>query len=101
MTKGGKSGSFTGWLKIGEDDRITVYSPHIDMGTGNGTALAQMVADELDADWDSISVEHAPADNAFANAWLAKGFVKDIAGVSLPGSIASLMSRNMVNQMVQ
>ncbi|MCE2828630.1 MAG: molybdopterin-dependent oxidoreductase [Sphingomonadales bacterium] len=98
MTKGGKSGSFTGWLKIGEDDRITVYSPHIDMGTGNGTALAQMVADELDADWDSISVEHAPADNAFANAWLAKGFVKDIAGVSLPGSIASLMSRNMVNQ---
>jgi len=98
MTKSGKSGSFTGWLKIGEDDRITVYSPHIDMGTGNGTALAQMVADELDADWDSISVEHAPADNAFANAWLAKGFVKDIAGVSLPGSIASLMSRNMVNQ---
>lgn len=98
MTKGGKGGSFTGWLKISEDDRITVYSPHIDMGTGNSTALAQMVADELDADWGKVSVEHAPADNAFANAWLAKGFVKDIAGVSLPGSIASLLSRNLVNQ---
>lgn len=98
LTKGGKGGSFTGWLKIGEDDRVTVYSPHIDMGTGNGTALAQMVADELDADWDKISVEHAPAENAFANSWLASGFVKDMAGVSLPASIASLLSRNMVNQ---
>ena len=66
LTRRDKAGSFTGWLRIGEDDRVTLLSPHIDMGTGNATALAQFAADELDADWDKVAVEQAPADEAFA-----------------------------------
>ncbi len=40
-----------GWVKIGTDDTITVYVPHVDMGQGTHTALAMMLAEELDADW--------------------------------------------------
>jgi isoquinoline 1-oxidoreductase subunit beta len=97
-TRSAKAGSFTGWLTIGEDDTVTLYSPHIDMGTGNATALAQMTADELDADWARFVVKQAPVDSAFANTWLATGFVGDMAGVALPGVIASLLARNAVNQ---
>src|SRR5215510_463545 len=67
-TRADKAGSFTGWLRIGEDDHVTLFTPHIDMGTGNATALAQMAADELDADWDKLIVEQAPAEPGFANA---------------------------------
>ena len=38
LTRRDKAGSFTGWLRIGQDDRVTLYTPHIDMGTGNATA---------------------------------------------------------------
>ena len=48
--------SFATWLKIGEDDGVTLYSPHIDFGQGSQTALAQMLADELDADWTKVRV---------------------------------------------
>jgi isoquinoline 1-oxidoreductase subunit beta len=98
LTATEKGGTFAAWLKIGEDDRITLYTPHIDMGTGNATALAQMAADELDADWAKVSVEHAPVETAFANTWLASGFVGEMAGIELPGTIASLIARNMIRQ---
>ena len=41
LTRRDKAGSFTGWLRIGEDERVTLYTPHIDMGTGTATALAK------------------------------------------------------------
>ena len=46
--------SFATWLKIGEDDSITIYSPHTDIGQGSNTGLAQMLAEELDAAWDQM-----------------------------------------------
>lgn len=101
LTATDKGGTFAAWLKIGEDDSVTLYNPHIDMGTGNSTALAQMLADELDADWDKVVVEFAPVESAFANTWLAKGFIGDMAsGVAglMTDSIYSLLARSMVNQ---
>ncbi len=101
LTATEKGGVFAAWLKIGEDDAVTLYSPHIDLGTGNSTALAQMAADELDADWAKVKVEHAPAESAFANTWLAKGFLAEIAGAGnavMTDSLYSLVARNMVNQ---
>lgn len=68
-------GSFAGWVKIAADDTVTLYSPHIDFGQGSHTALAQMLADELDADWRFLRTEAAPAEMAFANTALGKGFV--------------------------
>ena len=74
LTAKGGEGSFMTWLKVGTDDAVTIYSPHIDFGQGSQTALAQMVADELDADWAKISVVNAPADSAFANLALGRNF---------------------------
>ncbi|MEP7349200.1 MAG: molybdopterin cofactor-binding domain-containing protein [Sphingorhabdus sp.] len=100
LTAKGKDGSFLGWMKIGEDDIVTVYSPHIDFGQGSQTALAQMLADELDADWSKVKVEHAPADPAFANSALGRGFISDMVGypgvaAAMPASFISMMARSM------
>jgi len=38
-----------------------VVSKHIEFGQGNHAGLAAIVAEELDADWDKVKVEFAPA----------------------------------------
>ncbi|MDE0659268.1 MAG: molybdopterin-dependent oxidoreductase [Gammaproteobacteria bacterium] len=63
------------WVKIGPDNRATAIVPHAEMGQGVHTALAQMLADELDADWNLVDVEEAPAHAEYANHNLAKGFL--------------------------
>ena len=75
------------WIKLANDGTITVVVPHCDMGTGIFTALSQMAADELDADWDKVRAETAPADPLFANGPLAEGFALEqvnIRGDSIP-----------------
>jgi isoquinoline 1-oxidoreductase beta subunit len=71
-----------GWVKIASDDTVTVYVPHVDMGQGTHTALAMMLAEELDADWSRVRTERAPSDKAFANRFLAEGWI--LQGWSLP-----------------
>jgi isoquinoline 1-oxidoreductase beta subunit len=76
------------WIKLADDGAITAVIPHCDMGTGVFTALAQMAADELDADWSKVRVETAPADPLFANGPLAEGFglgMGDMSVESIPG----------------
>jgi len=63
------------WVKIGADNRTTAIVPHAEMGQGVHTALAQMLADELDADWNLVDVQEAPAHAEYANHNLAKGFL--------------------------
>lgn len=50
------------FLRIGEDNTVTVISKHLEMGQGTYTGLATIVAEELDADWAQVRVESAPAD---------------------------------------
>jgi isoquinoline 1-oxidoreductase beta subunit len=86
-------------VTIADDDTVTVYSPHIDFGQGSHTALGQMLADELDASWDKVTIEQAPADLAFANAALAKGFLPTMTGDFvaglLPDAVIGMMARSM------
>lgn len=44
------------WLGIAANGRVTVYSGKVDLGTGTRTALAQMVAEELDVDFGQIDM---------------------------------------------
>jgi nicotinate dehydrogenase subunit B len=44
------------WLGIGADGRVTVYSGKVDLGTGTRTALAQLVAEELDVAFGQIDM---------------------------------------------
>jgi isoquinoline 1-oxidoreductase beta subunit len=52
--------ALTGWLRIGGDGSVTVMVPKSEMGQGVHTALAMVLADELDADWAQVRVEHPP-----------------------------------------
>ena len=62
-------------VKIDADNQVTVIVPHSEMGQGAQTALSQMVADELDARWEDVTFMEAPAEDAYANYALGKGFI--------------------------
>ncbi|MEX0619196.1 MAG: xanthine dehydrogenase family protein molybdopterin-binding subunit [Pseudohongiellaceae bacterium] len=79
----------TSWLRIDPDNRVSVYIPHAEMGQGVHTALAMMAADELDADWELVNVEQAPATDLFANGELVKGFATEFG---LPGFLQGLVN---------
>lgn len=55
------------FLRVGSDDSVTVLLAHSEMGQGVWTGLAMLIAEELDADWTTIKVEHAPAAQAYAH----------------------------------
>lgn len=53
------------FLRIGADDIITVVVKHAEMGQGVATSLPMIVADELDAAWEKVKFEFAPANAAY------------------------------------
>ena len=56
------------FVRIGPDGIVTVLCKHLEMGQGPFTGIATLDAEELDADWAQVRVEHAPADaNLYAN----------------------------------
>lgn len=63
------------WVKIGADNAVTAIVPHCEMGQGAHSVLAQMLADELDADWSLVRVMQAPADGNYAVPDVARVFV--------------------------
>ena len=58
---------FGAWIKIGEDGHVSIAVPQTETGQGVYTALPQIVADELGADWRQIAVEPAPISPLYAN----------------------------------
>lgn len=71
------------WVKIDADNLVTAIAPHSEMGQGARTALTQMLADEMDVDWDHVAYQEAPAHEEFANYALAREFVA--GDMSIPG----------------
>ncbi|MCP5183756.1 MAG: xanthine dehydrogenase family protein molybdopterin-binding subunit [Pseudomonadales bacterium] len=63
------------WVLIGPDNVVTAVIPHSEMGQGVHTALTQMLADELDADWSMVRIREAPAEDAYANYALGRGYI--------------------------
>ncbi len=63
----GIDGSATGplapnaFVRVGSDNLVTVVCKHHEMGQGNTTGLASLVAEELDADWSLVRTEYAPS----------------------------------------
>ena len=47
---------FNAYLKIGDNGRVSVFCSKIEMGQGIITSMAQMLAEELDVDIDSIDM---------------------------------------------
>src|SRR6202163_4317108 len=55
------------FVRVGTDNLVTVICKHHEMGQGNTTGLASLVADELDADWALVRTEYAPSDPKLYN----------------------------------
>ena len=63
-TKGEKLGL---WVRIASDGTITLIAPSSEMGQGVNTSLSMIIAEELEADWQSIKTETAPAHSDYKN----------------------------------
>ncbi|MBU1375490.1 MAG: molybdopterin-dependent oxidoreductase [Alphaproteobacteria bacterium] len=50
------------WYGIDRDGVITVHIIRAEMGQHVGTAIARIVADELEADWSKVKIDHVDSD---------------------------------------
>lgn len=56
------------FVSVSPDNTVKILIKHLEMGQGVYTGLATCVAEELDAAWDQVVCEHAPADvSKYAN----------------------------------
>ena len=56
------------WVVIHPDDRVVIRIARSEMGQGTLTGLAQLVAEELQCDWNKVSWEYpSPAENVKRN----------------------------------
>ena len=64
--KPGEAG-LNGWVKIARDNSVIVAVPRAEMGQGIHTALAMLVAEEMDARWEQVRVEDPPENVVYRN----------------------------------
>ena len=57
----------SGWVKITRDNNVVVAVPRAEMGQGVQTALAMLVAEEMDARWNQVRVEDPPENGIYRN----------------------------------
>jgi isoquinoline 1-oxidoreductase beta subunit len=59
--------SVNGWVRIAPNGDVEILSNTSDIGQGTGTALAQILAEELDAEWQSVRLVMAPVEPRYFN----------------------------------
>lgn len=64
---GAPAEAFEYWLEISSDNTVTLNIHLAEMGQGIITAVAMLVAEELEADWQSIRAQFAPNGKAYYN----------------------------------
>jgi len=96
VAKGEGEKLINAWVKIDADNIVTAIVPHVEMGQGIFTSLAQMLADELDADWSKVRILEAPADAKYSSSHIGREFlapnleVPEILEPTVSGSFLSL-----------
>jgi isoquinoline 1-oxidoreductase subunit beta len=55
------------WIRISQDDTVTLIASQAEMGQGAGTTLPAVLAEELCADWKKVRVEQCGVDEAYNN----------------------------------
>lgn len=58
----GATSQINPFVRIMPDGTVQVVIKHFEMGQGTTTGLATLVAEELDAAWDHVTIDFAPAD---------------------------------------
>jgi isoquinoline 1-oxidoreductase subunit beta len=56
-----------GWVKLDAQGVVTIMLAKSEMGQGVSTALAMVLADEMEADWSLVRTETAPIDPIYNN----------------------------------
>lgn len=64
---------FNGWIKIRADGGVVLAMPRSEMGQGVHTALAMLVAEELDVPLARVHVQQAGADTIYGNVAMLVG----------------------------
>jgi isoquinoline 1-oxidoreductase beta subunit len=67
MLKTGGDVALNGWIKIAKDGSVVLAMPRSEMGQGVHTALAMLVAEELDVPMNRVRLEPAGADSIYGN----------------------------------
>jgi isoquinoline 1-oxidoreductase subunit beta len=59
------------FIRIDRQGEVTLIMPQVEMGQGVYTSISMILAEELDADWSRVRLEHAPPDEKlYANPML-------------------------------
>ncbi|HUE65483.1 MAG TPA: molybdopterin cofactor-binding domain-containing protein [Rhizomicrobium sp.] len=70
------------FIRVGGDGKITLVMPQVEMGQGVYTSIAMIMAEELDADFSQVVLEHAPPDE--------KHYANPVFGVQATGNSNSI-----------
>jgi isoquinoline 1-oxidoreductase beta subunit len=72
------------YIRIARDGKVSFIVPFTEMGQGTFTAVPMMLAEEIDVDLSTVSVEQAPADE--------KAYAHPLFGVQITGGSASIVA---------
>lgn len=86
LTAGPGEQIFGAWIKIARDGEVTIAVPQAELGQGVYTALPQIAADEMGADWRTVAVQPAPLNALYANPMAARILFRD-AFARLPDNL--------------
>src|SRR5687768_11365160 len=97
-----QAGSFSPniWVSIAADGTITIVAPAIEMGQGAMTGMPMLIAEELDADWSKVRVNHSPLGRAYGNPGFGgaqiTGASRSTPGYFMPLRLAGAQARRVL-----
>ncbi len=77
------------WMTIAKDGTVTVFTGKVELGTGVVTALAQIVAEELDVRFDKVYMDSGDTDKAVDQGVTAAARTIERGGVQLRQAAAA------------
>jgi isoquinoline 1-oxidoreductase beta subunit len=72
------------FIRVAGDGKITLIMPQVEMGQGTYTSVSMILADEMDADWAQVGVDHAPPNDAL--------YGNPVFGIQVTGNSNSIRS---------
>ncbi len=87
--------NITSWVRISKDGQVTIYNPAAEMGQGSMTSLPAIFAEEMDADWNLVTVEFSPQESAIygSDGWGPNGKIMLSAGSRVTSGYYPIMRK--------